>query len=260
MSARRKSKNSLSRDKLLICIISGVNLLMIAMLGLTFGVIFFTFLNFLFITKVVMDYLIKRRYSKILRLIRVVFIASVIIFGLSFVIIEGLIINHMNTRVDTKDHDIILVLGAGLNGDEVSNRLKSRLDKVLELKQENPELKVLVSGGQGPDEKVSEAYAMKSYLINKGIDSSHILVEELSTSTYENLVFSQDVLNDTQNEASIILVTSDYHTYRASYISKKIGLEVVTEPSSSPVMIRTNYMLREYFVFIKDWLKLSLLV
>ncbi|WP_170311635.1 YdcF family protein [Vallitalea okinawensis] len=253
----RKSKDSLSRG--LISLLSVLNLFMFVILGPTFGVIFFTFLNLLYIMKYVLDYWIKRCDSKVLRLIRSVYLSLIIIFALSFIIVESLIISNMHSQVDATEHDIIVVLGAGLNGDQVTNRLKSRLDKALELIDNNPELEVLVSGGQGPDEKVTEAHAMKSYLINEGVDPTHILVEELSTSTYENLLFSKEILDAKLIDKSIIIVTSDYHTYRASYISKKIGLDVVTAPSHSPAMIRVNYMLREYFVVIKDWLKLSLI-
>ncbi|MGH2189631.1 YdcF family protein, partial [Enterococcus faecium] len=71
--------------------------------------------------------------------------------------------------------DYIIVLGSGIRSEEVPPLLKSRLDKGIEYYEKNPTAKFVVSGGQGPDEPVAEAFAMKKYLLSQNIPAEAIL-------------------------------------------------------------------------------------
>ena len=86
-----------------------------------------------------------------------------------------------------KQYDVILILGAGIFTETVTPMLASRLDRALKIyKVQSHNCNILVSGGQGPDEPISEALAMKNYLMKCGVSSSSILMESQSSSTYEN--------------------------------------------------------------------------
>ena len=78
---------------------------------------------------------------------------------------------------DSADAQYVVVLGAGLQGTEPSPTLRARLDTVLHFSEINPHAWVVVSGGQGMDEMITEAAAMASYLTRKGMAASRILLE-----------------------------------------------------------------------------------
>jgi len=107
-----------------------------------------------------------------------------------------------------------------------------------------------VSGGQGFDELISEAEAMKRYLIEKGISPDRIQLEDQSTSTYENLVFSKEIM--TIENANVILVTSDYHMYRAKRIGKRVGFDIQGISAINSTGERIVRMRREILAVIKD--------
>lgn len=127
----------------------------------------------------------------------------------------------------TFKEDVVIVLGAGIRGERVSKLLSYRLDKAAEYSSKNPEAIIVVSGGQGPQENITEALAMERYLVAKGVPQEKILKEEAATSTYENLLFSKEILDEAiQKPYKTVIITNDFHIYRAVNIAKKLGLDV----------------------------------
>lgn len=123
------------------------------------------------------------------------------------------------------DEDAAIVLGCGIDGDTVSKQLAERLDAAADYYTANPNAVILVSGGLGSQEQITEALAMERYLIDKGVPSDRILKEEASTSTYTNLLYSKAILDDYFNgRYRSVIITSGYHIYRAADISKELGL------------------------------------
>ncbi|NBK97164.1 MAG: YdcF family protein, partial [Erysipelotrichia bacterium] len=102
--------------------------------------------------------------------------------------LEGFIYFYGRKRDDVAC-DVMIVLGAGLYGDQISSALKRRLKQALYYAQRYPEVQIVVSGGQGANETMSEAMAMKMYLIKQGIASTRIIMEDRSTSTYTNFLY-----------------------------------------------------------------------
>lgn len=88
---------------------------------------------------------------------------------------------------------------------------------------DNPDTLCIVSGGKGDDEKISEALAMKNYLLEKGMDSDRIIMEDKSTSTYENIQNSLKILDELGMSHDMTIVTDGFHQYRASLIAKAQG-------------------------------------
>ncbi len=167
-------------------------------------------------------------------------------FGITFSIFCYTTIQSTSIDED-KDYDAIIVLGAGLrNGDQLSGTLKYRLDKGIEL-YESKQVPIVVSGGQGFDELVSEASVMKAYLLENGVNEADVIEEDKSTSTEENFVLSKVKLDEIfTDEYTIVYTTNDFHVFRSGKYMEKSGLTgfgVGTESIAS--LIPYNY-LREY--------------
>ncbi|MBQ2847176.1 MAG: YdcF family protein [Clostridia bacterium] len=147
------------------------------------------------------------------------------------------------------DEDAVIVLGKGLDGDKVPVNLAKRLDKTIKYHSKNPRALIVVSGGKGSEEKPSEAQAMADYLLSKGIPESIIIKEEKSTTTYENFVFSSEILKQCLGEKySVVFVTNVFHVYRAERLAKSLGINATH--LGAGIEFRTipaNY-LREFFV------------
>lgn len=167
-----------------------------------------------------------------------------------FMNIEGLILSQYFSKGEP-DLDYIIVLGAHMKENGPSTILKMRLDKALSYLKDNPDTIVIVSGGQGSDEPVSEAQGMYDYLVQNGVAGDKIIMEDQSKNTYENLKFSADYINMKEN--SVGVVTSNFHVYRSVKIAKKQGYEnVCGVAAKSHLFLQPTNMLREFFSIIKN--------
>ena len=114
--------------------------------------------------------------------------------------------------------------------------------------KENPETVCIVSGGQGPGEAITEAASMQVYLMKEGIRPERILLEDKATSTWENLEFSLDLIEKTAGArpASVGVITSEFHLFRAGFTADKMDLEIVKIPArTEKFSYRINYFMRE---------------
>lgn len=154
----------------------------------------------------------------------------------------------------TYNEDAVIVLGAGVKGEYVTPLLAYRLLKAVDFSKRNPNAVIIVSGGQGPDEDISEALAMERYLIARGVPPEKIIKEDASTSTYENLLFSKEILDSIFGDSyKVTVVTNDFHIFRAAGIAGKLGLTAThlhsnTKWSTMPL----NYT-RECLALVKFW-------
>lgn len=182
-------------------------------------------------------------------------ITAIIAFGiLSFVVIETVIIA---SAIPTKktDSDYLVVLGAGLRGEIPSLTLAQRLDRSLDYINNNPDIKVVVSGGQGPGETITEAEAMKRYLTAHGVNEKRVIKEEESTNTSENLKFTAKILKemDKTENLKITIVTSDFHIFRAKFLAVRQGFKADGYGVISKPILMPTYYVREYFAVIKSF-------
>ena len=165
----------------------------------------------------------------------------IIFAAIEIVMLSAMLVLPMQTL------DYVIVLGAKVRKTKVTESLKRRLDKALAFLQEHPEAKCIVSGGQGKGEDISEAQAMREYLIACGIEKERIVMEDKSTSTYENLTNSLEVVDDVRNK-KVGIVTNNFHIYRAMKMAKHIGYKkVYALPASCNMVFFVNYMVREFF-------------
>ncbi len=169
----------------------------------------------------------------------------------ALLVVEGLIFTEFDARAEP-GADYCMILGAQMKDDGPSDVLKRRLDRALSYLQESPETLVIVSGGRGGNEQVSEAQGMYDYLVDAGIAPERILMEEASRNTHENLEFSGRLL-DLQRDR-VVLVTNNFHMYRTLQLAEGAGymqiqgLAATTDPWMLP-----NNLLREFFGVVKDF-------
>jgi uncharacterized SAM-binding protein YcdF (DUF218 family) len=120
----------------------------------------------------------------------------------------------------------VIIHGCGLAGGERLTRLLSnRVDKAMEIYEKCAVKPIIIpSGGQGGDEKLSEAEAMRRYLVEHGIPDEHIILEDRSATTAENIAFSKAIIDGRRGQRKTALVSSNYHVYRCLRLAKEVGL------------------------------------
>ncbi len=170
--------------------------------------------------------------------------------ALLFIVVEGLILGQFTAKAQS-GADYVIVLGAQWKESGPSYVLQKRLDKTLEYLKENPDTLVIVSGGQGSNEPISEAQGMRDYLEKAGIAPERIFMEDKSTNTKENLVYSAKLLDESADR--VVVVTNNFHVFRACSIASKQGYLLVEglAAESYPGMLPNN-LLREFMGVIKD--------
>ena len=128
-----------------------------------------------------------------------------------------------------KHYDFIIIHGAGLlDGERVTPLLKRRIDKAVEAyhKSKNSNIKIIASGGQGADEKISEAQAITNYLLTEtDVPQDAIILEDQSRTTYENLLFSKELGEKLVAKPQFLFVTNDYHVFRTSTYARKLKMK-----------------------------------
>ncbi len=155
------------------------------------------------------------------------------------------------------NQDYIVVLGAGLiNGERVSPLLAKRIDKAIAFYWAqskatlNPPI-LLMSGGQGTDEKLPESLAMKHYALEKGIPERDILVETNSTTTLENMLFSKEIMDQQKNGPYRAIFTSNnYHIFRAGLYARQAKLKANGIGAKTALYYLPNAFLREFIAIL----------
>lgn len=155
--------------------------------------------------------------------------------------------------------DYIIVLGAGIKGEQVTPLLASRIDQGIEILKKNPKALLIMSGGQGKGEDIPEGEAMARYAINKGIDESKIIIEDKSTNTKENLLFSSKLM--TKESPRVGLVTTSYHVFRALILAKDLGIRCIGFGSVTKWYFTLNALIREFIGYLSmTWKKHSIVI
>ncbi len=146
--------------------------------------------------------------------------------------------------------DVIVVLGAGLTASRVTRLLASRLDRALDLAASRawcPDgaATIVVSGGQGEDEAVTEASAMAEYLVARGIPADRVLLEDRATTTTENLQLSVALMAEHRIGRRIAVVTNSFHVLRSGMTSLRLGLDATVVGSRTALYYLPRAVLRE---------------
>ncbi len=148
----------------------------------------------------------------------------------------------------------VIVLGCQVRGETPSPMLKRRIDVALTYAKENPESKIIASGGRGDDESISEAECIRRVLVANGIAENRIYIEDRSTDTRENLQFSAEIIVREGLNPDIVIATSRFHEYRASLFAKRAGLESSPLPCHTRIDLLLSYWSREIFAVWRLWI------
>ncbi len=181
------------------------------------------------------------------------FLVKLASFGIFVIVLfSGFIYLYGQNDTVTYNEDVLIILGAGIDGERVTYPLAQRLDEGIIFHEKNPNAIIVVTGGQGPQENITEALAMERYLIDRGVNKNIIIKEEQATSTYENFMYSKIILDKLfENNYTVGFATTDYHIFRASQIAAEVGYETThVNAKSQNFSIPMNYS-REFLAVIK---------
>lgn len=220
---------------------------------LSFVVGFVLFMLFLFIFYLPIVVSMHELYFPMPIYYGVVLLVGYFTFLFVSFLISSLLFNLNKPKLD---QDFIIILGCGLLYDKPSPLLMQRIDAGYNFykKQQhyNNHLPIfIVSGGQGADEKLAEAVVMKMELLARGIPDEQILVEDHSRTTYENLLFSKELMDQQKTKARCVIATHNYHLFRAGIYARKAGLkraEGIGAPTASYYLPMA--FLREFMAYL----------
>ena len=184
------------------------------------------------------------------------FVETFIFLSITYIecILIGTIIMGVKSakHIPKFDKDAIIILGCKIKKDgTLTNLLKSRVDRALDFakmqkEKANKDIIFVPSGGKGNDESISEAQAMKNYLLEKGINENNILVEDKSKNTYENIKFSNSLIKEKIKNAKIAFSTTNYHVFRAGNIASEQNLNYEGIGAKTKIYFWINAFIREF--------------
>ena len=194
------------------------------------------------------------------RLARLIF-RSCVAVGLALLVgLEAVILNRGCSDMTPLSADAVIVLGAGVNGTEPSLSLRTRLDKALEYLEyweDWPDIPVVLTGGTGYGEAISEAACMYNYLTEHGVEPERLILEDRASNTAENFAFSKELLTAAGVDPAadkVAVITNDFHLARAELIAARQGYgDTAGIPAPLPwPHLTVNYYLREAFAMVKS--------
>lgn len=197
----------------------------------------------------------KKPWSPWLKAFFALILVGVLSFGGLFAAVMYGSYNHI-----TGDPQVMVILGCRvMPGGEPSMLLQDRLETALDYLEEDPDILVVVSGGQGSNEPVSEAACMAGWLEERGISEDRIFQEDQSSNTKENLIFSKDLLareGIEVGETDVLVVSNGFHLTRARMLAERFGYgEVSTLAApSSHIPSRIQMYIREPLALVKSFL------
>jgi uncharacterized SAM-binding protein YcdF (DUF218 family) len=184
----------------------------------------------------------------------VLFILVLLFFYIYFGILHLKIREH-SLLVTPERVDYLIVLGARVKGTTPSLSLQYRIDAAAKYLKDNQTTIAIASGGKGDGEDISEAEAIKNGLIVQGIEEERIILEDKSTDTVENISFSMKLIPNHLKTG--LVVSNDFHIYRAKLIAKDLGLQLAGLPADTPKIAIPKSYSREYLAITKYFIERS---
>ena len=191
------------------------------------------------------------------RWLKMIFVLALVgILGFSALL--GAVLSGAYDQIDGEPQ-VMVILGCQVKPWGPSILLQDRLDKALDYLENEPDMTVVVSGGQGPDEHISEARVMADYLIEQGIGQERILLEDQSHNTVQNLTLTRQLLDELgyDLEQDIVVVSNGFHLTRVRMLWDRVwggedNLSTLAAPSSH-VPSRLKMYLREPLALVKSF-------
>lgn len=197
-----------------------------------------------------MNKIIKRI---IIGMIILLVVALIALLGINFFVVaktKSKILTEEQAK-ELEDVDCILVLGAGIWGQNPSPMLEDRLLQGISLYQNGVSQKIIMSGDHGSD-NYDEVNVMKRYATERNVKSEDVFMDHAGFSTYDSMYRAKDIFE----AKKIVIVTQKYHMYRAIYVAEQLGLEAYGVNSDPQTYAgQTMRELREILARDKDWFK-----
>ncbi|MFC7441935.1 YdcF family protein [Laceyella putida] len=173
-----------------------------------------------------------------------------LILFMPFLTLWNLVSRYDDVEPRKGHYHVAIVLGAALWDQQPSPALKERLNLALALYNEKRVDYIVLSGGLG-DNGIPEAEGMKRYLVARGVHANHLILEDRSSNTKENLKYTAELLKQ-QQWGNIAIVTHDYHMYRALNYARQAGIYASAAPVHSTVLFTPYHKARECLALVKQ--------
>ena len=167
------------------------------------------------------------------------------LFLATFVAVQLVLLRNARTDSEAERAQYLLVLGAGIRGDQPTKTLRMRLQAARDVAQHNPDCTLIVCGGQGADEDFPEAIVMRDWLVANGVAADRILCEEQSTNTIQNIANAKRILDEREPHGASTAVVSN-----GRHLMAQAGLDPVAIAAPSPWYLRPTFCIREYFSLV----------
>lgn len=173
------------------------------------------------------------------------------VFFIGFFICTATLL-HAGSDEPEPGADAVIVLGCGIRGERVSATLARRLRAAKEYCDANPGTLLVVSGGQGEGENMTEAAAMSRYLVSLGMDADAIICEDRATSTIENFSYSLELIRAAAgiDDPHVVYVTTRFHVYRAGLVAKSLNIDAEGLGSRGVWFLTLNDYMREFAALV----------
>lgn len=191
--------------------------------------------------------LLKHRFPKAMKVLRRIFTVCLCL-GLLVVFVTECFIIEASLGDPEESCEYIVVLGAKVRHDGPSVSLMDRIRAAYDYMTAHPEVIAIASGGQGSDEPTSEGQCIYEHLVAMGIDESRVWIEDRAASTWANLNYSLDLIEERTGTRpqKLGILSSEYHMLRAGMLAKDCGVEAVGIPAAtSRFSQKINHFLRE---------------
>lgn len=192
----------------------------------------------------------KLRRNKIMRFLIDILMGLFVLFCVYACVAVGLMIGGANKKPGPGA--TLLVLGCQVRGTEPSHTLRLRLDAAYDHLTANPDVKAVLSGGKGEHEDISEAQCMYNYLTEKGIDPDRLYLEDRSTTTNENIRFSEEIIEKNGLDPGLAIATDWYHEFRAGLICSRMGYEYGAVSADTAPYLTAHLVTREIFAIANE--------
>ncbi|WP_050614923.1 YdcF family protein [Bacillus testis] len=192
------------------------------------------------------------KHKRFAKIVKVVF-PLLLVAGMAYVAMLHWHIHSAGKDKVPEHLDYVIILGTKVNGETPSLALRERIQTAAHYLRDNPSTIAIASGGQGPNEGISEAQAIKTALIEEGIEENRIRMESKSTTTKENIAYSKKLIPDIEQKSGAI-VTNQFHLYRALLIANDHHLDSYGIAAKTPAAVKVKLYIREYLATTKYYL------
>lgn len=182
----------------------------------------------------------------------ILLVVILLCISLLWVVFNAVEIWNYSKIDETAESDVAIVLGAATYDGEVSPVFRERINHAVELYKNGTVKVIIMTGGIGEGNSISDALAGKNYAVSKGVKEEHILIEEKSTITQENLIYSKEIMDNNGYETAL-LVSDPLHMKRAMLLAENSGIDCNSSPTTTSryisVKSKIKFLCREVFYY-----------